>query len=65
MRRNTFPGVILVLLLGILFLPLGGVLVPFYFPGAALPLNKMFNFLTILILVIYDTSSIREPPKVS
>jgi hypothetical protein len=38
-------------------LPQGGTLVPFYFPGGALP------FKTIL-LVIYDTSSIREPPKV-
>jgi hypothetical protein len=31
-------------------------------PGGALPLKKIF-FLNLL--VIYDTSSIREPPKVS
>jgi hypothetical protein len=37
-----------------------GALVPFYFPGVTLPFkikNKKF------LLVIYDTSSIREPPK--
>jgi hypothetical protein len=38
-----------------------GTPVPSYFPGAPCPLNLFFllNFL----LVIYDTSSIREPPK--
>jgi hypothetical protein len=38
-----------------------GALVPFYFPGGALPPKKTTTFL----LVIYDTSSIREPPRVS
>jgi hypothetical protein len=40
-----------------------GALVPFYFPGGALSLKK--NYLKKNLLVIYDTSSIREPPKVS
>jgi hypothetical protein len=35
--------------------------VPFYFPGGALPLNLLLIFLNLL--VIYDTSSIREPLK--
>jgi hypothetical protein len=67
---NVTMQLVIVLLLGILegchaLLPPGGALVPFYFPGGTLPLykkeKKMLNFL----LVVYDTSSIREPPKVS
>jgi hypothetical protein len=38
---------------------LGGALVPFYFPGGILPFKKKDFF------VVYDTSSTREPPKVS
>jgi hypothetical protein len=60
--------VTVVFLLGILegrraHLTPGGTLVPFYFPGPALPLKK--NLFVLNLLVIYDTSSIREPPKVS
>jgi hypothetical protein len=67
-RRKWVRGI--VLLLGIFrraprllegchaLLTPGGTLVPFYYPGGALPLKKN-------LLVIYDTSSIREPPKVS
>jgi hypothetical protein len=56
----------IVLLLGILkgiraLLPPDATLVSFYFPGGALPLKKNVVFL----LVIYDTSSNREPSKVS
>jgi hypothetical protein len=39
----------------------GRPLVPLYFPGGALPLK----FFVKNLLVIYDTSSIRKPPKVS
>jgi hypothetical protein len=41
--------------------------VPVYFPGGALPLKKKEKERTkiSLLLVIYDTSSTREPLKVS
>jgi hypothetical protein len=53
---TTVPAIsLLVLLLGI-FRRAPRALVPFYFPGCALP---------YFLLVVYDASSIREPPKVS
>jgi hypothetical protein len=42
----------------------GGTLVPFYFPGGTLPFKKINIFLKTFLLVIYKTSSIREPPEV-
>jgi hypothetical protein len=44
-----------------------GALVPFYFPGGALLFKKKIYIFKKknLLLVIYDTSSIREPPEVS
>jgi hypothetical protein len=48
-------------------LPPGGTLLPFYFPGGALPFKKIIiiNLKKSFLLVVYDTSSIWEPPKVS
>jgi hypothetical protein len=45
----------------------GDALLPFYFPGGALPLKKniFFIFKKTHLLVIYDTSYVWEPPKVS
>jgi hypothetical protein len=45
--------------------PPGGTLMPFYFPGGPCPLKNIYIYIILntFLLVIYDTSSIREPLK--
>jgi hypothetical protein len=66
--RELYLHILIMLLLGIFrMVPhhQGAPLCPF-FPGGALPFKKKTSFFFIKCFIgIYDTSSIREPPKVS